>query len=199
MLFLSFYIRGLTDTKGVIWMEDKKIIDLYMERSESAISETEKKYGRYCRYIARRILENDGDADEIANDTYLRLWESIPPACPGSLKAYIAVISRRLALNRYEREHAQKRGSSVELLIGELHECVPENAAFEDGIALRDALNTFLGSLPTRTQKIFVRRYWYASPIEEISREYSISRSSVRVLLFRTRKNLKKYLEKEGF
>ena len=94
-------------------MEDKQIVDLYWKRSESAIAETEKKYGRYCHYIAYQILENDEDAKEIVNDTYLKTWQTIPPKRPESLKTYVGMISRQLALNVYEEQHTQKRGGQV--------------------------------------------------------------------------------------
>ena len=183
-------------------MEDKQIVDLFWERSETAISETKKKYGRYCHYISYRILNNDSDAEEIVNDTYLKAWNTIPPKRPESLKTYVGMISRQLSLNRYEQEHTQKRSGHVALVIDELSECIPEQMSvgnLTDGIALKDLLNEFIWGLPELTRKIFVRRYWYAASIAEISEEYSMKESSVTVLLLRTRKKLKKHLSKEGF
>jgi RNA polymerase sigma-70 factor (ECF subfamily) len=101
-------------------MEDKQILDLYFERSESAISETDRKYGRYCHYIANRILENDEDAKEIVNDTYLKAWNTIPPNRPDPLKPYVGMLSRQLSLDRYDKYHAQKRGGQVTLVLDEL-------------------------------------------------------------------------------
>ena len=106
-------------------MEDKQIVDLYFARSESAIIETEKKYGRYCHYIAYRILENDEDAKEIVNDTYLKTWNTVPPPYPVPLKSYVGMISNQLALNRYEEKNAQKRGGgNIPLIYHELDECI---------------------------------------------------------------------------
>ena len=125
-------------------MEDKQIVDLYWERSESAIAETEKKYGRYCHYIAYQILENDEDAQEIVNDTYLKTWQTIPPKRPESLKPYVGMISRQLALNAYEEQHTQKRGQ-ITLVLDELAECLPgddEDWDVVSGVALHDSLNT---------------------------------------------------------
>ena len=183
-------------------MEDKQIIELYFERSDSAISETEKKYGRYCHYIAYRILENDQDAKEIVNDTYLKAWNTIPPNCPNPLKAYLGMISRQLSLDRYEKYHTKKRGGQVSLVLDELSECIPDISSNEDigeCVALRDALNKFVRSLSKKTQKIFVRRYWYTSSISEIAKDYGMKESSVTVLLLRTRTKLKEFLHKEGF
>ncbi len=183
-------------------MEDRQIIDLYWARSETAISETEKKYGRYCRYIAYRILENDEDAKEIENDTYLKAWNSIPPSRPYPLKTFLGTVSRNLALDRYEKRHAQKRGGQAEAVLEELSECIPDNDVGNDIgelFALRDAMNRFVRSLPDKAQNVFVRRYWYSSPIAEIAEDLDMKESSVSVLLLRTRKKLKAFLHKEGF
>lgn len=182
-------------------MDDKQIVDLYWARSEVAITETEKKYGRYCHYIAYSILGDDEDAKEIVNDTYLKTWNTIPPNRPPYLKPYIGTISRRLSLNRYEAKNAQKRGGQMALVLEELNECIPDRNTenIGDSLALRDALNRFVGSLPEKTRRVFVRRYWYVSPISEIAKEYYMKESSVTVLLLRTRNKLKAFLEKEGY
>ena len=183
-------------------MEDKQIVDLYWARSETAISETEKKYGRYCHYIAYQILYSDEDAKEIVNDTYLKTWNTVPPQRPEPLKPYVGTISRQLALNRYEAQNTKKRGSEVLFILDELSECIPDHDSgidIEESFALRDALNRFVRSLPDKTQNIFVRRYWYSSSISEISKDYSMKESSLTVLLLRTRKKLKEFLNKEGF
>ena len=182
-------------------MEDKQIVDLYWERSESAIKETEKKYGRYCHYIAYQILENDEDAKQVVNDTYLKTWQTIPPKRPEALKPYVGMISRHLAFDMYEEQHAQKRGQ-LPLVLDELAECLPSESEDWDltsGIALRDSLNSFLRRLPLKTRNIFIRRYWYTSSIAEIAREYSMKESAVGMLLLRTRNKLKIHLQKEGF
>ena len=181
-------------------MEDRHIIDLYWERSEVAISETEKKYGRYCHYIAYQILYNDEDAKEVVNDTYLKAWNTIPPQRPDSFKAYLGTISRHLALNVYEKQHAQKRGGQVVQVLEELSECIPDNDSgdLSEATALRDVLNKFLWSLPYKTRNIFIHRYWYTSSVLEIAKEYSMKDGAVAMLLLRTRKRLKRYLQKEG-
>ena len=182
-------------------MDDYQIIDLYWTRSEAAITETENKYGRYCHYIAYSILGDDEDAKEIVNDTYLKTWNTIPPNRPTHLKPYIGRISRQLSLNRYEAKKAQKRGGQMALVLEELNECIPDRSTenIGDSLALREALNHFVGSLPEKTRCVFVRRYWYASPISEIAKDYYMKESSVTVLLLRTRSKLKVFLEKEGF
>ncbi len=182
-------------------MDDNKIIELYWQRDESAIAETDKKYGKYCRYIAYQILLDDSDSEEIVNDTYLAAWNAIPPARPDHLKGYVGKISNRLAINRYYSENAQKRGGGqLPLVLDELSECISgSDDDIADGAAITYSINRFLGSLPEKTRNIFVRRYWYASPVSEIAEEYGMRANSITVLLLRTRKKLKEFLEKEGF
>ncbi len=183
-------------------MEDKDIVALYWQRSEDAITETAKKYGRYCHYIAFRILCNDSDAEETVNDTYLKTWNTIPPNLPDPLKPYVGMISRQLALNTYESKNAQKRGGQSEMILGELSECIPDGDKGDDigeSIVLRDTLSKFIKSLPEKTQHIFVRRYWYSCSAAEIATDYGMTEKHVNVVLFNARKKLKKALSKEGF
>ena len=181
-------------------MEDNKIVELYWERSETAISETQKKYGKYCHYIAYNILNSETDAEECVNDTYLKAWDSIPPSRPQKMSAFLGKITRNLALDRYDREHALKRNSRLDVVFDELEECLP--SASDDGremseeIALRDAINEFLESLPKQTRIIFMRRYWYMSPVAHIAGDLGLSVSNVKIILMRTRKKFKTYLER---
>lgn len=181
-------------------MEDRQIVDLYWERSETAIAETEKKYGRYCHYIAYQILFDDEEAKEVVNDTYLKTWNTIPIQRPDPLKPYIGTICRRLALDVYKKKHTQKRGGQVPMVLDELSECISDNNTdFGETVALSDALNRFLWSLPQRTRNLFVRRYFYMSSISEIAKDYSMKESNVTMHLLRTRKKLEQFLKQEGF
>ena len=184
-------------------MEDRQIVDLYWARSEVAITETDKKYGRYCHYIAYQILCDDMDAEEIVNDTYLKTWNTVPPNYPDPLKSYVGMISSQLALNRYEEKSAARRGGGkIPLIFHELDECITDEEASADmaeSIVLRDLLNRFIWSLPKKTRNIFVRRYWYASSLAEIAEEYGMRESAVAMLMFRTRQKLREFLQKEGF
>ncbi|MBO5701024.1 MAG: sigma-70 family RNA polymerase sigma factor [Clostridia bacterium] len=183
-------------------MEDKQIVELYWARSEAAISETEKKYGRYCHYIAYGILGNDEDAKEVVNDTYLKLWNTIPPHRPDPLKPYVGTLCRQLALDAYKSQNAQKRGGQMTLALDELSECIPDTDNGEDigeSVALSDVLTRFIRSLPEKTRKIFVRRYFYMSSVAEIAKDFSMKESNVTMHLLRTRKKLEQFLKKEGF
>ncbi|MCH5323911.1 MAG: sigma-70 family RNA polymerase sigma factor [Eubacterium sp.] len=181
-------------------MEDSQIVELYWERSESAIAETKQKYEHYCHYIAYNILKSDMDAEECVNDTYVKAWNSIPPNRPNRLSAYLGKITRNIALDRYEKNKAQKRGGGeMSVVLDELQECIPSsNNSISDTYILKDAINRFLVSLSPDKRKIFMRRYWYLSSIKEISQEYGISQSKAKMTLLRVRNDFKAFLEKEG-
>lgn len=182
-------------------MTDNKIIELYWERSERAIEETDRVYGRYFRSVAYGILWDEEDAKETVNDTYLKAWNSIPPERPNYLKAFLARITRQLSINRLEQNTAKKRGAGqYELILDELAECIPDgDEDIGDVAALRDTLNRFLRSLPSDARCVFIRRYWHTQPIAEIARAYGMSESKVKSILMRTRNKLKKILNEEGY
>lgn len=181
-------------------MDDRMIVDLYWERSETAISETEKKYGKYCHTIAYRILHSKEDAEECVNDTYSAAWEAMPPHKPNRLSTFLGKLTRNIALNRYLHDHAEKRFAPTELILHEVEEILPDPASEDtaDEITLKDAINGFLASLPQQTRIIFVRRYWYLSRVKEIARDLGLTESNVKVILLRTRNQFKAYLKKEG-
>lgn len=183
-------------------MDDKQIIELYQKREEAAISETANKYGKYCYYIAYRILYNEEDSEECVNDTYLRTWEAIPPQYPEKLSAFLGKITRNLALNRYKYYLREKRGNGKStVVIDELNECIPTSSNTEEAVEERllvELLNQFLYALPIQKRNIFLRRYWYLSSIQEIAKDYGFSESKVKMILLRTRNKLKEVLEKEG-
>ncbi len=183
-------------------MDDRQIVALFWHRAEAAIAEAAKKYGTYCRYIANQILENEQDSEECVNDALLRAWNAIPPQKPENLAAFLGKITRNLALDRYKYNHREKRGSGqVVLALEELDQCIPGGKDPEQLLSdreLTEVLNGFLAGLPLRKRQIFVRRYWYFSSIREIAGAYHMSESNVKIILMRTRRELKQYLEKEG-
>ena len=180
-------------------MEDSKIIDLYFERSESAIQETQSKYGRYCYYIAYHILYDDSDAEECVNDTYLNVWNAIPPQRPKDFRSFIGKITRNLALNRYNYNNAQKRASVFDVALDELNNCVlGKDFSIEDEVILKEIINRFVGSLPKKNRIIFLQRYWYFCPIKDISANLGITENNVKVILHRVREQFKNYLKKQG-
>lgn len=182
-------------------MEDARIIDLFWNRDEEAILECEKKYMAYCRFIISNILPDCEDVNEVLNDVFLKAWNTIPPSRPESLKSYLGMLCRQLSLNRCKEKQAKKRNSKFDLVLDELGECITDSTTGDmvDEIAFRDSINRFLASLPGNTRRVFIARYWYTCSISQIANEYRLKESYVTVLLMRTRKKLKEYLNKEGF
>ena len=183
-------------------MEDKRIVDLYWQRSDLAISETEQKYGRYCHTIAYNICGADEDAEECVNDTWFRAWNLMPDQRPTILSAFLGCITRNLAINRIKAKNRIKRGGGeVVLALDELEECIPGGTnpeqALEEG-ELKRAIGSFVSQLPQTEKIIFVLRYWYVAPIEEIAEKLQFSKGKIKSILFRTRKKLKNYLVEEG-
>ena len=183
-------------------MDDSKIIDLYWERSETAIIETSKKYSRYCHSISYNILRNNEDSEECVNDTYLRAWKAMPPKRPNCLTTFLGKITRNLSLDKYKQYNAEKRGlGQTESVLSELDEIVPSTSSVEQAIEeneLTGALNHFLATLPKQKQIMFMQRYWYLMSIREIAEQADESESQVKSTLYRTRNSLKVFLEKEG-
>ncbi len=182
-------------------MEDSRIIDLYFERSEEAITRTAEKYGRLCRSIALRIVGSYEDAQECENDTYVAAWNAMPPTRPHILSAFLSRISRNIALNRYEYNKAGKRNSQFDLVLDELEECLASSYSVEDTYIAGEVagmINAFLEKMKTETRVMFVRRYYYADSVKEIAERLAVSESKVKTTLFRVRQELKDYLEAQG-
>ena len=183
-------------------MEDNMILDLYWARHESAINETADKYGNYCFAIAANITQSNEDAEECVNDTYLKAWGAIPPQRPDNFRAFLGKITRNLSLNKYKGQRTGKHGGGeVALLLSELEDCIPSNntveAEFEESRVV-EIINACLLSMGSEERVVFARRYWYADSIGAIALRFQMSESKVKSMLFRTRKALKNYLEKEG-
>lgn len=182
-------------------MDDKKIVELYWQRNESAISETKAHYGKYCYSIAYGILKNNEDAQECENDTYLEAWNTIPPKTPIHLSAFLGTISRQKAIDKWRRKNAVKRGGEVALSLDELESCIPDNKAIDDYLLaeeLSKIISDFLRTLPQNERIVFVRRYWYFDSVNDICRRFGYGQSKVKMMLKRTRDKLISYLEQEG-
>ena len=181
-------------------MDDTRIINMYLVRNEDAIAETDAAYGSRLLTIANRIVQSWEDAEESVSDTYMKTWESIPPTRPVHFFAYLAKICRHFALGKLDWNNAAKRKAEVVALTGEMEQCIPDVSRDRElaGRELGRLLNTFLGTLPTESRVIFLRRYWYVETIGEIAQRYGISESKVKTQLHRTRKKLSAYLAKEG-
>lgn len=183
-------------------MEDRQIVDLYWQRSDLAISETNQKYGRYCHSIAYHICGTDEDAEECVNDTWLRAWNLMPDQRPAILSTFLGRITRNFAINLIKAKNRIKRGGGEAVLaLYELEECIPGGTEPEHVLEekeLEEAIGSFVSQLPCTEKTIFVLRYWYVTPIEEIAEKLQFSKGKIKSILFRTRKKLRVYLQEEG-
>lgn len=182
-------------------MEDIQIIDLYIQRAESAIYETDIKYGKLCRKLAMNILSNREDTEECVNDTYLGTWNAIPPHQPLSLCAFISKITRNLALKKYEYLSAKRRNPQVTVSLSELEDCVSGSNSVEDAVEngrLVKTISDFLRALDYESRNVFLRRYWFFDSISVISKQFNFSESKVTSMLFRTRRKLQACLQRES-
>ena len=184
-------------------MDDNAIIDLYWDRSEEAITQTDLKYGRYCYSIAYNILTNRQDAEESVSDTYMAAWNHSPPTRPNVLSTFLGRITRNLSISRWRARGAQRRGGGEpDLAFEELRECVSGKQNVENDLIAREMLNIlnqFLKALPRENRIVFMRRYWYLDPIARIATSCGFSQSKVKTMLCRDRKKLKQMLTKEGY
>lgn len=183
-------------------MEDDKIVQLYWDRDETAITATSDKYGAYCLSISRNILGNNEDAQECVNDTYLKAWNTIPPHRPAMLSTFLGKITRNLSFDRYKANRRDKRSASqTALVLDELNEIIADkrSEAEFDRAELISAINGFLSELPQNKWKMFVCRYWYAFDLSEIARRLGMTENNVSVTLNRLRKKLRKHLRERGF
>lgn len=183
-------------------MEDNQIVKMIWNRDESALSVLSTKYNSYCYSIAYNILNDPEDAEECVNDTWLGVWNSIPPNSPDVLKTYAGKITRNISLKRWTEKHSKKRGGGqVTLALDELEECIPAKQQIEEEVQKAElvrTLNTFLKSIPTEEMQIFVCRYWYFDSIASISEQFGFSHSKVKSQLHRTRKKLLRFLKGRG-
>lgn len=184
-------------------MDDKQIIELYWNRSESAISETADKYGNYCYSIAYNILTNNEDAEESVSDTYMAAWNAMPPRRPSILSTFLGKITRHLSIDRWRSRNAYKRGGGeIILALDELGECVSGEETVEQIYARKELavlFNRLLSELPEMERNIFLCRYWYLDSIADIAEYFAYSESKVKSMLHRTRGKLRKALQKEGY
>ena len=181
-------------------MRDEDIVELYWQRNENAIKETDTVYGRRLHVLSERIVNSHEDAQECVSDTYMKAWETIPPQRPNYFFAYLARICRNLSLDRLEWWNAAKRSASIDSLTQEMELCIPDHSLERklEGEELGRVLSRFLGSLSRENRMIFMRRYWYCDSVQEIAGRFNISQSKVKTQLHRTRNKLKQFLEKGG-
>lgn len=184
-------------------MQDEKIVELYWQRDESAIRETQEKYENYLYKIAYNILSDKEDSNESVNDTYLAAWNSMPPHKPNVLSTYLGKLTRRISIDIFRKRNRIKRqGSEYSLSLTELEDCISGNNSPEkdyEAKVLGEAINSFLRTLSVDARNVFIGRYYFLDSVKDVAKYCGISESKAKTLLFRTRNSLREYLEKEGF
>ena len=179
-------------------MEDERIVDLYWQRSELAISETKNKYENLLFSVANNILFASQDVEECVNDTYFSAWNAMPDARPKYLSAFLCKITKNLALKRYEYLTAAKRNCNMEVSLHELEGVLAGVEAEQKDAGIAEAISTFLRMENYEARNIFMRRYFFYDSIQDIAARFHLNQNTVKTILRRTRIRLKKYLEKEG-
>ena len=182
-------------------LADKKIIELFFERSEQGIRELDNKYGKLCHTLSYNIVNNRQDAEECVNDAYLGAWNAIPPARPDPLLPYIARIVRNLSLKLYWRKEAAKRSSRYTIALEEIEACIADQKTTEEELEAKELariIENFLDTLPPRDRVIFLRRYWFSDSYKDIAQFVGLSEKNVSVRLTRIRKKMKQYLKERG-
>ena len=184
-------------------MEDSRIIELYWARDEEAIKASQESYGAYCRAIAWRILNVEEDCEECLSDTWLKAWNTMPPQRPSILSAFFGCLTRNLAFSRWREKKALKRmGDETALALSELCYCVAGGADPAEQTEAKDleaAVNRFLRGLSAQECNLFLLRYYHVYSIRAIAQQYSMKENTVKGSLLRTRRKLRRFLEKEGY
>lgn len=182
-------------------MEDGRIVQLYWDRDQSAISATAEKYEGYCASIARNILGDERDAEECVNDTWYAAWTRMPPELPQCLRAFLGRITRNLSISRFRSNRAQKRYSGMEVLLSELDDCVPAPRDVEqvvDQKRLSALISGWLDGLAEDDRVLFVRRYWHGDAVKDLAKGRGCTANQMAQRMLRLRRSLKAFLESEG-
>lgn len=181
-------------------MDDRQIVELYWQRDESAIAETECKYGAFCLSLAVRLLTNGEDAKECVNEALYQAWLQIPPQRPEKLRPWLGRIVRNISISLWRRNHRRKRCPDMEQTLSELEDALPGPVQVEreiESAELGEIISRWLKSLPQEERILFVRRYWYGVPLRELAEETGIPAKKLAQKMYRLRLALRAFLEKE--
>ena len=183
-------------------MDDAKIIQLFWDRSQDALTEVQSKYGQYCFSIANNVLSDSSDSEECVNDCLLKAWNSIPPGNPACLKTYLGKLTREIAVDRLRKKTAAKRVPESETIPFDERDEIIGDRGPDASVGVRELsrlISAFLRSQKEEDRNLFIRRYWYGDPIAKICERYGYGKSRVLVKLKRTRDRLARFLTKEGY
>ena len=193
----DFIIENIFEEVNII--DDIKIIELYFERNEQAIKETDIKYGKFCRNMAYKILNNHQDSEECVNDTYLGVWNRIPPARPGNFKSYISTIVRNISIDKFRKLKAQKRSANMVMALDELADVLPDEryAPGRNDEEIGKSISIFLYKQKEEIRRVFLLKYFYFESNIAIAERCGFTERKVTHMLAHTRAQLKEYLIKE--
>lgn len=184
-------------------MEDQRIVELFWQRDQRAIDETQRKYEAYLTRVAMNVLGDPEDSRETVNDTYLAAWDAIPPHRPQALSAFLSKLTRRISIDLLRKKQSAKRGGGeYALSLSELDQCVPGGSSPQQQLeadALAGAIEAFLKTQSENARNAFICRYFFLDPVKTVARNLGLTESNTKVLLHRTRIALREYLEKEGY
>lgn len=183
--------------KGNVNMEDFEIIELFFKRIEKALHEVKEKYHKLCMKVSNDITKSMLDTEECVNDSYMKLWNAIPPNRPDYLKAFLLRIVKNTSIDWIRRNISRMGGCELTLVYDELAECIADDKNPEDTLGLKEVINDFLENLEEKNRCIFMKRYWYVMSISEIAKEEGLKESTIKMRLLRMRNKLKVKLEQE--
>ena len=182
-------------------MEDQKIVKLLWERAEAALEALARKFGRRLHTLAMNILSNPRDAEETVNNTYLAVWNTVPPKQPEPLTGYVLKTGRNLSLDKLKYNAAEKRNSRYDVSLEELEGCIP-GGCLEETVEARElgqVIDRFVSTLSADNRALFLRRYWFGDEVSAIARDLNLRPNTATVRLGRMRMELRDYLIKEGY
>ena len=184
-------------------MTDERIVELYWQREESAVSETQAKYGRYLTKIAYNILTDMEDSLETVNDTYMYAWKAMPPHRPAILSTFLAKITRRAAIDVVRKRTREKRiPSEYTVSLSELEDCISDKRMVEQKVEAEELailIKEYLKSISPEARQLFIGRYFFLDSLNDVARYCGMSESKAKSMLYRTRCGLKEYLKQEGY
>ena len=183
-------------------MEDEKIVELLYVHENNSLEEVANKYGTMLYNLSKGILKDEQDAEECVNDTYMKIWDTIPPYKPTFLKSFICKIVRQISIDKYRGNKAKKRDGSFDVPLLDLDYEIIDNHSVENELestALNDCINEYIKDLNVENQALFIRRYFLSESVKELSKRFEINENLITVKLFRIRKDLIKYLKREGY
>ena len=174
------------------YLSDKEMIMLFDRRDEAALTELERKYGARLRKVAFDVLKNEADAEECVNDAFLKVWNSIPPAVPEKLSAYV-----ESAVHRTERR--DKRIPPEELTtLDEAAALADDTADAEPAKEIVDLIAEYLNGIDRKKRLIFIGRYYRNRSVSELAAELDVAEGTVMSSVHRTKKGLTAFLKKRG-